>query len=677
MSDFVLINKKNLISINNNNNIQTNSSNNDNTIFYNFSEFNQQTSMLNNEFKKNNKININESEIFEYNNMYIEGFHYKSNILDIINNFNQLNYKCINFNINKNNAVENFLDTNNFYKQEHISTNDLYDKTIEEEVEQLIINERNKILKKKIFGLFRDSSRLNNLNIQNNKIAKNKIFNVYNIDKKSNCNVIEKDNNINKKKYNIENNKNINNSSKDYNNYTHLRNEAKVVEESLKKVKIKGYKDIINSKFNNCNLMSYHFYRKYYDKKEIGRENNYIFNFNDNFLSDINSIDKSFFKDYYKNINQYSYIKVFQKDSLINKKLNYKNNLIEDVECFKTKAKNNNHSIVPLKNLGLFTQLNNNVFDMLTSEIISKNNLSNVNKSNNIVFNKKNSSIELIYTFGIYHPLKSIKCQNIEVLGSANLCDLRDKIYCIIDEIDNYYSTNYSNNANNNSNKETNFDSENNLRKYGSFFFIENNFYNDLRKTNCNLSNKVVNTINDKSCSTNNNLFFNKDKKLLRSNISHDIYKNKNPNELLTFLNNSTITLNDNISYNYNNKNANNAFSCNNMYSNLTYKNVFNYYKLNNYCFDHNYFLNDNKYKEINMSSFRIDHIIMRIGYPYLFRHQEYCDHMVILTDIRVLDDFDLISFTNDNGFIENSIITYQKKLKRRICEFCSFYYAK
>lgn len=64
---------------------------------------------------------------------------------------------------------------------------------------------------------------------------------------------------------------------------------------------------------------------------------------------------------------------------------------------------------------------------------------------------------ELIYEFAIYHPLKNTKTQQIAVLGNCFLHELRDKIYCVVDEIDNS-----ANNQN-------------------AFFFIENTFYNDLR----------------------------------------------------------------------------------------------------------------------------------------------------------------------------------------------------
>ena len=249
------------------------------------------------DYYKKDKKQENESEVFEFNNLYIEGFHYKNKISEILEEFNSLNPSFIDFkadkkyenNINKNNnnidyddlthtSISNIKNSNNnsnkldiLYNEVDISTTDMYEKTVEEEIEQLIKTEREKILKKKIFGLFRDSSKIqssNTLNSNNNlNTKKNKIFSVYSSDKKKNNN----------------DNKDISKDlvkSENYQQYAHLRNEAKVVEESIKKINISNYKEIIKTKFSNCNLLSYHFYRTYYNKKEIGRENNYIFNFN-------------------------------------------------------------------------------------------------------------------------------------------------------------------------------------------------------------------------------------------------------------------------------------------------------------------------------------------------------------------------------------------------------------
>jgi hypothetical protein len=52
---------------------------------------------------------------------------------------------------------------------------------------------------------------------------------------------------------------------------------------------------------------------------------------------------------------------------------------------------------------------------------------------------------------------------------------------------------------------------------------------------------------------------------------------------------------------------------------------------------------------------------------------------MVILNDIRVIDKYD--SFKVEQGGTVSddncAVVTYQKKLKRRKCDACLFYYAK
>ena len=486
------------------------------SIFINLSSNKEQT--LNSNFAKKTD---NESEIFEYNNLFIEGFNFKCKISEILDEFSNLNEGVI---------------------QEPISVSDLYEKTIEEEIEELIKNEREKILKKKIFNLHKDQSKEPTHN--------------------------------------------------------HLRNEAKVVEESIKKVKTKSYENVLEEKFKDCQLLSNYFYKHYYDKKEIGRENNYIFNFADNFLNDMTSIDKNFFLDYFTKINPYS-LELFK--------------LTEQEQNDDSRSNLNSNS----KEGGNLIYLNKKpkiiLFENKPQEHISKK---------DTIF--PNKSLELIYNFAVYHPLKNTKSQQIEVLGSSTLSQLRDKIYCVIDEIDDHYNKTINNS----------FMNEDNLRKFGSFFFIENNFYNDLRKTNLNLSSKIA-----------------------RAKHEKDQYMTQTKDNYYTkrFDN---ISTNENIS----------------PYGDV--KNIFNHYNHSNYCFDHQLFVK-NTYQEIRMDSTRIDHIVIRIGYPYLFRHQEYCDHMIMLTDIRILDIYDYNSFVTEESNLEKSIVTYQKKLKRRLCDFCGFFYSK
>lgn len=443
--------------------------------------------------------NENESEIYEQNSLYIEGFHLKCRVNEILEEFD-----CLGDELEGVTLIPPKVDS-------------IYEKSIEEDIEDIIKQEREKIVKKKIFNLHKDRSEEHN----------------------------------------------------------HLRNEAKIVEESIKKVKVKSYNEVIEEKFENCELLSYLFYKNYYNKKEVGRENNYIFNFSDNFLNDMSNIDKSFFVEY-------------------------------------------------------LSKLNPESKDMLESELIIENKIGSSGAFKPYTKETLKKSKELIYNFSIYHPLKNTKTQQIEVLGSATLCELRDKIYCVIDEIDDHYNTKTSN--------WSNFNSEDSLRKFGSFFFIENSFYNDLRKTNLNLSSKIIKVKSDKSTSC------------YTPAVQFSLNKSEN----------------------------NRSVICNDLFSKGIHFNAqdksFRYYRPQNYCFP---ITPTGSYQEITMSGVRVDHIIFRVGYPYLFRHQEYCDHMVILTDIRFFDQYDCNNFASEHNCIEQSVVTYQKKLKRRLCDYCGYYYSK
>ena len=369
------------------------------------------------------------------------------------------------------------------------STDDIYIKTIEEDVEEIINENRIKITNKK------------------------KIFN---LDK------IKHNNNIENKKSN------------------HLRTEAKILEESIKDLELPTYQELKTKKYLECHLFSYHFFKHFY-KKEIGKENNYIFNFRDNFLNDMTKIDKEFFDDYFH----------FEK---------------------KSKA-----------------------FDI--TDIKLNNDLVNINNR------------ELIYEFAIYHPLKNTKTQQISIAGSCYLYELKDKIYCVVDEL------------------HTNCQS--------AFFFIENSFYNDTRSEQSkNLSSRILE---------------NKLRKLNidnSSNISNFNYKNEDKSE-------------NSNNYAYTDK----KFSQD---SKLEYKTEL-------YCVEEK-ISNSEIYEESSMNDLTINEIPIRIGYPYLYKHIDHCDHMIMLIDIRLSDSYDKFTQNESDG---KCLVTYQKKLKRRICDACLFYYAK
>ena len=410
--------------------------------------------MNNDSFSNGDK---NESEFFEDNNLYIEGNKYIESIQNNYNDFNQIEKDLFNGMILSNN---------------NLSIDDIIIKNLDNEVEDIIENKTKELINNKKKNIF----------ILDNKKDENE----------------ENDLQIKKGNY--------------------LRNEAKVLENTIKGITLPTYQEIKASKFKNCNLNSYYFFKNFC-KKEVGKENNYIFNYRDNFLNDMTKIDQLFFKDFFK-----------------------------------------------------------------PKEIINKD-------------------IILIYDFSIYHPTKNVKTQQISILSNGKLSDLKNKIYCVLDEIQQ--------------------------EQQRSFFFIENVFYNDMPTINKNGINEY-----------------------LSQKISENRLKK------LTFKDQNTNKKRQNEKDN-NNKNENNEYS------------KFNNYNKELYCTKNILIKNRiNAYENLEMNTY-IKDIPMRIGYPYLFRHVEYCDHMILLNDIRIMDKYD--NFNID----DNAIVTFQKKIKRRKCDACMFYYAK
>ena len=421
---------------------------------------------------------VNESKFFEENNLYISGKVFKESLSKINNDFDTLE------NLFKKEEYES-LNINDILSIDHIKINSL-----EEDVENIIKETTNLISdskqkNKKIFVLKNDKEEKNNNEIKEKE--KEKEINT----------ITEEENNTNKKKVN------------------YLRNEAKILEETISKLNMTDYQTLKKEKFKNCNLNSLIFFKDC--KKEIGKENNYIFNYRDNFLNDMTKIDQLFFQDYFK--------------------------------------------------------------------------------PNPI----KNKNINLIYEFSIYHPVKNIKTQQISILGDGVLKQLKDKIYCVLDEIQNDPTP--------------------------SFFFFEKVFYDEF---------------------------------LIKNGLYIEPLSYK-----ISQLQLSKYTLKEyqqELNYEFDNNNINNNT-----------ESKFQKYEKNLYCDNNSLNLHKSHAKEIlNMNEIKIEDIPLRIGYPYIFRHIDSCDHVIILNDIRVLDKYD--NFLERD---EKAIVTYQKKLKRKKCEACQFYYAK
>ena len=431
---------------------------------------------------------VNESQFFEENNLYISGKIFKKSLEEINDEFDKLENLF---------TKENLDSINNDLLIDDIKINSL-----EEDVENIIKETINSVTEAKHKTLFilKNEDENNKSNTNNNNNSINNDNNSMSINK-------EEDN--------------INTNAKNKKKVNYLRNEAKVLEETMSKLELTDYQTLKKEKFKGCDLNSLIFFKN--SKKEIGKENNYIFNYRDNFLNDMTKIDQLFFKDY-----------------------------------FKPKEKEK-------EKLG--------------------------------VDNKK-SKINLIYEFSIYHPTKNVKTQQISILGDGVLKQLKEKIYCVLDEI------------------------QTDLTR--SFFFIEKVFYDDIIKQ---ANEKYIEPLSCKISQL-------KLKKLTLKEFQQEM--------------------------NYNNNNIKGLES------------KFNYDK-NLYCDYKSIMVNkSHSYESFNMNNVCIEDIPLRIGYPYIFRHIESCDHVIILNDIRVMDKYD-----NFNEKDNKAIVTYQKKLKRKKCDACNFYYAK
>ena len=430
---------------------------------------------------------ISESQFFEENNLYISGKIFKKSLEEINDEFDKLEELF---------TKESLNDINNDLLIDDIKINSL-----EEDVENIIketINSVTDAKHKKLFVLKNEEENNKNTIINNNNNSINSDNNNMSINKEE-----ENTNSKNKKKVN------------------YLRNEAKVLEETMSKLELTDYQTLKKEKFKGCDLNSLIFFKN--SKKEIGKENNYIFNYRDNFLNDMTKIDQLFFKDYFK------------------------------------------------------PKENENLTDA-------------------------KQKINLIYEFSIYHPTKNVKTQQISILGDGVLKQLKEKIYCVLDEI------------------------QSDLTR--SFFFIEKVFYDDIIKQT---NEKYIEPLSFKISQL-------KLQKLTLKDYQKDI--------------------------NYNNNTDNN--------NSKGLESKFNYDK-NLYCDFNSIMVNkSHSYDSFNMNNIHIEDIPFRIGYPYIFRHIESCDHVIILNDIRVMDKYDNFS-EKDN----KAIVTYQKKLKRKKCDACNFYYAK
>lgn len=71
------------------------------------------------------------------------------------------------------------------------------------------------------------------------------------------------------------------------------------------------------------------------------------------------------------------------------------------------------------------------------------------------------------------------------------------------------------------------------------------------------------------------------------------------------------------------------------------------------------------------MENTTFNDLAVRIGAPYLYAHQGDCQHIIMVTDIRLLNKNDN---QNRNAY---PLLTFQTKIRRRKCRVCDIYPAK
>ena len=148
---------------------------------------------------------INESEFFEENDLYIEGNKYIESIQNNYNDFNQIEKDLFNGMILSNN---------------NLSIDDIIIKNLDNEVEDIIENKTKELINNKKKNIF----------ILDNKKDENE----------------ENDLQIKKGNY--------------------LRNEAKVLENTIKDITLPTYHEIKNEKFKDCDLNFYYFFKNFCKK---------------------------------------------------------------------------------------------------------------------------------------------------------------------------------------------------------------------------------------------------------------------------------------------------------------------------------------------------------------------------------------------------------------------------
>lgn len=76
------------------------------------------------------------------------------------------------------------------------------------------------------------------------------------------------------------------------------------------------------------------------------------------------------------------------------------------------------------------------------------------------------------------------------------------------------------------------------------------------------------------------------------------------------------------------------------------------------------------KFESADMATTHFDHLIIRLGYPYLYCHQGNCEHLIMFTDVAMLHPDDC---QDANQY---PLLIFQARARRRVCGICAIYTA-
>jgi hypothetical protein len=74
-----------------------------------------------------------------------------------------------------------------------------------------------------------------------------------------------------------------------------------------------------------------------------------------------------------------------------------------------------------------------------------------------------------------------------------------------------------------------------------------------------------------------------------------------------------------------------------------------------------------------NMEDAKLNDLVIRIGYPYLYRHQSCCDHVFIIRDIAIVE----YRSPREMNMQKYPYSIFRAAIKRRRCSICHLYHAK